>query len=146
MWFKLLIPLLFIGCATRYDTYTASNRLPKHYNEDAINRYLLTKYKGFEFEQMRVIYYQDDRYLMDEVIANGSNNRVEVNGLEIIVHCVVNKCNRVILAHNHPGQYFAHPSVVDLDNTDKFKALMKQANITAIAQIIIGEHDANWLN
>ena len=147
--FRILLPLVFIGltnCAAQYDRYDTVTALPKNYNQDIINRYLLTKYNGLPFEQMRAIYYFNDKYLMDEVLASGGSDRVGANGLEIVIHCVTYKCNKLILAHNHPGQYFAHPSNIDIFNTEKLRDMLAQANISLIAQIIIGEHDANWLD
>jgi DNA repair protein RadC len=140
-----LLPLIFImGCAAKYDIYAQSKQLPVSFNQDQIDVYLLTTYKGLTFEQMRAIYFKDNKTLSDDALANGSINRVGINGLAIVVQCTVLHCNRVILSHNHPGQYFAVPSHIDLENADKFKAMMGQANIKADF-LITSDHDVNWL-
>jgi DNA repair protein RadC len=104
---------------------------------------LLTKYKGQANEQARIIYYQDDKYLLDEVVQGGVN-KVATNGLQIVVNCTIKKCNHVVLAHNHPGQYFGKASHIDLENADKFKEMMSQASIKS-SYLVIGNSDANWL-
>jgi DNA repair protein RadC len=138
-----MVFFLIAGCAAQYEIYEPVSALPPVYNQDSINRYLLTHYQGLGNEQARVIYFRDDKYLFDE-ISNGGTNNVAVNGLQIVINCAVKKCNRVILAHNHPGEYFGRASGIDLDNADKFKDMMKQANITP-SYVILGNSDANWL-
>ncbi len=145
MTFKLILILLLTSCAlgSKYETYTPLATLPTQFNTESTDRYLLTQYKGVLNEQARVIYCENNLYLMDEVVS-GSINNVSVNGLQIVINCTIKKCNKVILAHNHPGQYWARPSNIDLDNADKFKEMMNQADIQA-HYMIIGEHDANWI-
>jgi DNA repair protein RadC len=140
-----LLPLIFLaGCAAKYDVYAPLKQLPVAFNQDKIDVYLLTAYQGLSFEQMRVIYLKDYKIISDQIIANGSINRVGVNGLTIVVQCTVLHCNRVVLSHNHPGQYFAVPSHIDLENADKFKAMMGQVKIKAYF-LVTSEHDVNWL-
>jgi DNA repair protein RadC len=137
--------LLLSGCAAQYEVYEPVSTLPHVYNQDQISRYLLTQYKNVGNEQARIIYYRDNTYLSDEIAATGSHNTVAVNGLQLVVNCVVKECNRVVLAHNHPGQHWARASGIDLDNADKFAVMMQQANITA-DYVIVGTSDVNWVN
>jgi DNA repair protein RadC len=141
---RFLIILLLAGCSAQYDSYQPASTLPAGFNKEAINRYLLTQYKNVPNEQSRAIYYRDDRYLADEIVAEGSRTDVATNGLKVTIDCAILKCNQVILAHNHPDEYFAKPSGIDLDNADKFDAMMAQTHVTA-AYVIVGEHDANWI-
>jgi DNA repair protein RadC len=141
--YKLLL-LLLAGCAAQYGSYQPVTTLPAGFNKEIINRYLLTQYKNVPNEQARAIYYRDDKYLGDEIVAEGSDHGVTANGLQIVINCSVKQCNQVILAHNHPGQYFARASGTDMDNADKFDEMMAQAKVTA-AYVIVGEHDINWL-
>lgn len=144
MKFVFLLLSILSGCAANYEHYDPVSALPLSYNQDLISRYLLTHYKNVGNEQARVIYYRDNIYLSDEIAATGSHNTVAANGLQIVVNCVTKKCNHVVLAHNHPGQYWGRASGIDLDNADKFQVIMQQANITA-SYVILGDSDANWL-
>jgi DNA repair protein RadC len=137
--------LILTGCSAQYEVYEPVSALPATFNQDQISRFLLTQYKNVGNEQARVIYFRDDKYLSDEIAATGSHNSVVANGLQIVVNCATKKCNHVVLAHNHPGQFFASASGVDLDNADKFEVMMKQANIMA-NYVIVADSDVNWLN
>jgi DNA repair protein RadC len=141
---RFLILLLLAGCAAQYDTFKPVNTLPAGFNKETVNHYLLTQYKNVLNEQSRAIYYRDDRYLADEIVAEGSRTDVATNGLKVAIDCAVLKCNQVILAHNHPGEYFAKPSGIDLDNADKFDAMMAQTHVTA-AYVVVGNNDVNWV-
>jgi DNA repair protein RadC len=141
---RFLIFLLLVGCAAQYETYKPVSSLPAGFNKEIINRYLLTQFKGVPNEQFRAIYYKDDQYLAEEIIANGGIDTVSANGLKVVIRCTTLACNQVILAHNHPGQYFARASGIDLDNADKFDAMMAQTNVTA-AFVIVGDSDVNWI-
>jgi DNA repair protein RadC len=139
----LILFLLLTGCAAQYETYKPVISPPITYDVDTINRYLLTLFKGAQNEEAVVLYYGDKGYVTDEVV-NGGMNSVAVNGLHIAIRCAEAKCTKVILAHNHPGQYFGSASGIDLENADKFKDMMSQANIQA-SYVILGDADANWL-
>ena len=141
---RLLVLFLLASCTAQYDTYKPVTTLPARFNKETVNYYLLTQYKNFLNEQSRAIYYRDDRYLGDEVVAEGSRTDVATNGLKIVIDCAVLKCNQVILAHNHPREYFAKPSGIDLDNADKFDAMMAQTHVTA-AYVVVGTSDVNWI-
>jgi DNA repair protein RadC len=141
---KYLILFLLAGCAAQYESYQPVTSLPAGFNKETVNHYLLTQYKNVLNEQFRAIYYRDDRYLGDEIIAEGSRTDVATNGLKVVINCTLLKCNQVILAHNHPDEYFAKPSGIDLDNADKFDAMMAQAKVTA-AYVIVGNSDVNWI-
>jgi DNA repair protein RadC len=136
--------LILSGCAAQYEVYEPVSVLPPVYNQDQISRYLLTHYKGVGNEQARVIYFRDNTYLSDEIAATGSHNTVAANGLQIVINCTIKHCNRVVLAHNHPDQYWARASGIDLENSDKFQAMMNQAQIKP-SYVILGEADANWV-
>lgn len=140
----LLLSLFLTGCAAQYEKYQTVNTLPPIFDQDQISRYLLTQYKGALNEQARVIYYRDNKYISDEVVGNGGVANVATNGLKIVIDCTIKKCNRVVLAHNHPGQYFASPSSTDLDSNDKFNEMMKQANIIG-SYVITADSDVNWV-
>jgi DNA repair protein RadC len=141
---RILILFLLASCAAQYDTYKPVTTLPARFNKETVNHYLLTQYKNVPNEQARAIYYRDDRYLADEIVAEGSRTDVVTNGLKVVIDCAVLKCNQVILVHNHPGEYFAKPSGIDLDNADKFDAMMAQTHVTA-AYVIVGNSDVNWI-
>jgi DNA repair protein RadC len=138
-----ILLLLLTGCTAQYATYKPVIGPPGTYDVDTINRFLLTLFKGAQNEEAVVLYYGDSGYITDEVV-NGGMNSVVVNGLQIVVRCAEEECTKVILAHNHPGQYFAKASSIDLDNADKFKDMMSQAKIQA-SYVILGDADANWL-
>jgi DNA repair protein RadC len=144
MMIKLLILFLLAGCSAQYDSYQPASKLPAGFDKEAINRYLLTQYKNVPNEQVRVIYYRDDKYLSDEIVANGSYTGAVANGLQIVTNCAAIQCNQVVLAHNHPGEYFASASGIDYDNADKFDDMMAQAKITA-AYVVVGTSEVNWI-
>jgi DNA repair protein RadC len=139
-----LLSLLVVGCSSQYDKYEEIVTLPSTFNKDTINRYLLTTYKNVCNEQIHIIYYKNNRSISDEVAASGTKISVTTNGLQIIADCTLKKCDHIVFAHNHPGQYWAKASSIDLDGADKLKEMMEKANITPM-YVIIGEADANWL-
>jgi DNA repair protein RadC len=140
----LMLGLILAGCTAQYDTFKPVSTLPARFNKETVNHYLLTQYKNVLNEQSRAIYYRDDKYLGDEIVAEGSRTGVVTNGLKVAIDCAILKCNQVILAHNHPGEYFAKPSGIDLENADKFDAMMAQAKVTA-AYVVVGNNDVTWV-
>jgi DNA repair protein RadC len=143
--FIFLLLLILSGCAAQYEKYAPVASLPPAFNKEIINRFLLTQYKYVLNEQSRALYYRDNLYISDEIIAEGSSATVTANGLKIVINCILKKCNQVIIAHNHPGQYWGRASAPDLDNSEKFKAMMQQANIRGF-YVITGDSDVNWID
>jgi ABC-type sugar transport system substrate-binding protein len=131
--FIFLLLLILSGCAAQYEKYAPVASLPPAFNKEIINRFLLTQYKYVLNEQSRALYYRDNLYISDEIIAEGSSATVTANGLKIVINCILKKCNQVIIAHP------------DLDNSEKFKAMMQQANIRGF-YVITGDSDVNWID
>jgi hypothetical protein len=68
--------LVLAGCSAQYDTFQPVTSLPAGFNKETINHYLLTQYENVLNEQSRAIYYRDDKYLGDEIVAEGSSTGV----------------------------------------------------------------------
>jgi DNA repair protein RadC len=137
--------LLLIGCTNaKYATYTPLESVPVQFSNESINRYLLTQFSGLDTERFIILYYKDDAYVMYSN-TKGATHNVEVNALSIIANCVAKQCDTVVLAHNHPGQYFAKPSDTDLESAKKFKSILNQAKIPNTAFVTVGDHDVYWI-
>jgi DNA repair protein RadC len=139
----LLVLLLLTGCTANYHEYQPLAVLPVNYNQDEINRYLLTQYSNLTIEQSRILYYLSSHLLREDII-NGSRNRVVIDGLEIMVECFKIGCDKIVLAHNHPSQYWAHPSPIDLVGYNRFIEMTNNSNILG-EYVIISNADTNWI-
>jgi DNA repair protein RadC len=145
--YKLLISsiLLCSGCASsKYDNYTELHTLPNKFDEVSIDRYLLTKYKPLDLEQIRVIYFKDD-LLIQESVSEGARYRAIIPVLDIIKQCALLKCNRVLFVHNHVACYFAHPSETDFDTTVMLKERFAKIGMILIAHVVVADHDTYWI-
>lgn len=142
---KILVTLVLflVGCAANYDVYKPLASLPTTYNQDEISRYLLTQYALLNIEQVKFLYYKSGR-ILEEVKVNGGESRVDINLIEMVVKCSQLGCDKVIMAHNHPNQYWARPSPSDLDSADKLQDMSKQIGVVPHF-IITGDADVNWL-
>jgi len=142
---NLLVFVLLTGCVNaKYEHYVEVNKLPAVFNENEIDRYLLTQYKNVDREQVRLIYYKDEVYIADELAVEGARYKVSIKILDLIANCAIRGCNRIIHAHNHVGQFFAKPSSGDVDTDALVKERLSFTDIK-INLVVVADHDTYWI-
>lgn len=99
--------------------------------------YVQLAYKKKEFLK---ILYLDNKYglIKDDIIQEGSINRVEVDAREIVKRALNVGAVAFILVHNHPSGDVT-PSKADIEITRSLAYICKNLNITLYDHIIVGE-------
>lgn len=131
-----MIPLL----AREYMTSDSKRLSMKSFS--AVCDYFKAQYLGETVEKIRVACLDDKlRLVAGKIIAEGAPGGVEVNIRRIVEFTYKNKCENVILAHNHPNGDII-PSDDDIKSTALIHNTLKPVGINLLDHIIVAGSQA----
>lgn len=105
---------------------------------DSLRRYYEAVFLGVHDEQVRAMLVDDGLCMIKEqVILEGTVNKVELSTRKIADFVVKNDCNRLVIAHNHPNGV-ALPSKEDILVTKELNSVLGMLDISLLDHIIVG--------
>ncbi len=111
----------------------------------AMSEYFVNRFLGETSERVRVVCLNDKLMLINEtVIAEGSPGDVRINVRKIVEFTYQNKCENIVIAHNHPNGD-ALPSSDDIRATREIYKILKPIGVNLIDHIVVSGNDATSL-
>ncbi|MEP7350255.1 MAG: DNA repair protein RadC [Sphingorhabdus sp.] len=126
-----------LGSAWQHEVQSA----PVFANSQTLIRYLHFGMAALKREHFRVLFLDAaNRLLLDEVMWQGSVNRVQVHPREVVRLALETQASALILAHNHPaGQ--SGPSAHDIQLTQQIIAACNLLDIIVHDHLIVTRQD-----
>lgn len=109
-------------------------------SSEALCSYCANLFLGNTNEVIYVIGLDGDLYLVDKVlVSEGDPSEVRMPSRKIVEFALKCKCDRIVLAHNHPmGSSMA--SRADISSTADLKDVLESVGIELIDHIIVGKY------
>lgn len=131
-----MIPLL----AKEYMNSSSNSIHMSNYN--TVCEYFKTQFLGETVEKIRIACLDDKlRLISGKIIAEGAPGGVGINIRRIVEFTYKNKCENVILAHNHPHGDII-PSDDDIKATAEIYNTLKPVGINLLDHIIVADGQA----
>lgn len=114
------------------------NRVNVFKSVEAVQNYLILKYRGVKNEEFRVLYLNSKNILLkDSTISKGIATRTLID-YRLIAQEVCNiSATGVIVVHNHPSGDCS-PSDQDVATTNNLKSFLKYMNVRLLDHFIVG--------
>ena len=98
--------------------------------------------RGHTIEVAHALYLDSSYTLISESqVSRGVTNKVEFDMKQIVAKAIKNKCDHVVIVHNHPGGVLA-ASVADVAATRRTANALKELGIELVDHIIVNEESA----
>ena len=107
--------------------------------------YLIQQYCNKSVEYLVVVYLHNKKIIQIKELAKGNEENVSVMQGTIYLDCLRVRCNTIIMAHNHPNRYFAHPSTIDKKTAIDLHAFLGRLKVHLLTSIILTKHDTFWI-
>ncbi len=104
---------------------------------EAVQNYLVLKYRGVKNEEFRVLYLNSKNILLkDAVISKGISTKTLID-FRLIAQEIINiSATGVIVVHNHPSGD-SKPSEQDIVTTNSLKSFLKYLNVRLLDHFIV---------
>lgn len=114
------------------------NRIHVFKSVEAVNNYLILKYRGVKNEEFRVLYVNSKNILLkDAVISKGISTKTLID-FRLIAKEIFNiSATGLIVVHNHPSGD-CNPSSQDISTTNNLKSFLKHLNVRLLDHFIVG--------
>ena len=108
---------------------------------ESVGEYLTEVFSGMEHEAVyELCFNRRGDLMMKHCMANGNINSVSTDICSLVKNAVFDRCEYVIIAHNHPGGEAA-PSEEDYDATIRIQEAFAKVDLTLLDHIIVGDGD-----
>lgn len=114
------------------------NRINVFKSVEAVQNYLVLKYRGVKNEEFRVLYLNSKNILLkDAVISKGISTKTLID-YRLIAQEIINiRATGIIVVHNHPSGD-SKPSEQDIVTTNSLKSFLKYLNVRLLDHFIVG--------
>lgn len=107
---------------------------------ESLREYFESVFLGVETEEVHALVVDDELKLVAEAkISEGTIGKVQISARKIADFVIMNRCDRVVLAHNHP-KGVCMPSKADIIKTKELTKLLSELEISVIDHIIVGRN------
>ena len=111
-------------------------------NSAALRSFCHTLLQGHTVEVAHALFLDSGFTLISESqVSRGVTNRVEFDLKQIVSKAIKNKCDHVVLVHNHPGGVLA-ASTADVAATRRIANALRELGIELVDHIIVNEESA----
>ena len=109
--------------------------------KNTIVQHLVTKYSGYQQEELMGFFLDVNQSLLAEkILFRGTLTMATVHPREIIKTALMLPCVSLVIAHNHPSGNLA-PSQADLMFTQRLQSCCQLFNLNLLDHLIIGQDD-----
>ncbi len=114
------------------------NRIHVFKSVEAVQNYLILKYRGVKNEEFRVLYLNSKNILLkDSVISKGISTKTLID-FRLIAQEIINiSATGIIVVHNHPSGD-SKPSEQDVATTNNLKSFLKHLNVRLLDHFVVG--------
>lgn len=136
------ILLKMIPCLSKAYTISLGARTSFLNKTNIVLDYFKNQFLNDKTEKIRIVCLDSKlKLIAEKVIAEGSPGQVSVTIRSIAEFTYQNKCDNVIMAHNHPNGDTT-PSDEDIRSTAKIYKALKDVGINLLDHIIVAGNDA----
>lgn len=144
---RILLFLLLAGCQDgKYENVGYYTYPTTHYNKTNLEKYLVSEFRNIDHEELKVVYLTSDDEIIDiATFAVGDQHHVKYNLILLYAESVKRGAKKIILAHNHPNQYWAIPSTADKRALEELRPLYQQFGLEIKGSLVVGAADVTWI-